>query len=120
MLVGECTRRKRGNVLTQIARRFLLQKYITLSTVPQNVEELLQIKIFLQTIMKRKAIKIKKEYAKHRIATQFFLDITKKKFVKVARGKDILNALCLGDGQKNRQEAKIYDNWKFSGICKKL
>ena len=87
-----------------------------LSIAHQSVEGLLQIKIFLQTITKKRIIKIKKEYVKLQIATQFFLDIIKKKFVKIVKERDTLNALCRGVGLKNRLEAKIYDNWKSSVI----
>ncbi len=88
-----------------------------LSTAHQSVGELSRIKIFLQVITKIKIIKIKKEFVKLLIAEQFSLDTIKKKFVKVVREKDILNASCRGVGLKSRLGAKIYDNREFGVIC---
>lgn len=87
-----------------------------LSIAPQSVEELLQTKIFLQTIMKRKIIKTKNGSAKLQNAEPFFLATIKKKFVKLAREKDILSGLCHGDGRKNKPAANKYDNWESCGI----
>jgi len=120
MLVGECTREKRRNVLIRNVVRSLLQKFTTPSIALRSVDELLPIKICLQIITRKRIIKIKKEYVKLQIAIQFFLATIKKKFVKVVKEKDILSVLCRGAGLKNRLGVKTHDAWEIGIFCEKL
>ena len=64
MLVGECTRKKRRNVLIRNVVRSLLQKFTTPSIALRSVDGLLPIKIFLQIITRKKNNKNKKRICK--------------------------------------------------------